>query len=73
MDIEAPLTIPGSRLRAQREAYGVARTHLADRLGLHRNTLLGWERESALDVIRQRRYLAALRQLVEEQSPEDAA
>ena len=62
---ELPLTIPGRKLREQREGYGVTRQDLAAKLGLHRNTLLAWENTPGLDVIRQRKYIAALRELVD--------
>jgi len=38
---------------------------LADQLGLHRNTLRAWETAHAVDVLRQRRYLAALQTIVD--------
>lgn len=65
MVIEAPVTVPGPRLRAQREGYGITRKDLAARLGHHRNTLAAWESAPAVDVRRQRLYLAALRELVD--------
>lgn len=64
--IDEPTTIPGPRLAEQRRGYGVTRQALADRLGLHRNTLRAWETAHELDVLRQRRYVVALRELVEE-------
>lgn len=64
--IDEPTTIPGPKLAEQRRGYGVSRQALADRLGLHRNTLRAWETAHAVDVLRQRRYVAALRELVEE-------
>lgn len=64
--IDEPTIVPGPRLAEQRRGYGVTRRALADRLGLHRNTLRAWETAHAVDVIRQRRYIAALRELVEE-------
>lgn len=66
MVLDAPLTIPGHRLRAQREGYGVTRQALAAKLQHHRNTLLAWEQDPEVDVRRQRLYLAALRELVGE-------
>ena len=66
MVLDAPLTIPGSRLRAQREGYGVSRKDLAAKLRHHRNTIEKWEKSPSVDVRRQRLYLAALRQLVDE-------
>lgn len=62
---DTPRTIPGRKLRKQREAYGVTRKDIAALLGLHRNTLLMWEQAPALDVRRQRLYLAALRELAD--------
>lgn len=64
---DTPLTVPGAKLRAQREAYGVTRQAIADRLLHHRNTLLAWEKDPAVDVRRQRLYLAALRELADAQ------
>jgi transcriptional regulator with XRE-family HTH domain len=58
--------IHGGRLRAQREAHGVEQQELAARLRHHRNTIARWERDPAVDVRRQRLYLGALRQLLEE-------
>lgn len=67
MELDEAIKIPGSKLAAQRDAYGIERTALAARMGLHRNTLLAWEAEDRLlTVIEQRRYLRALRALVEE-------
>jgi DNA-binding transcriptional regulator YiaG len=63
--IDAPITVPGAALRRQREGYGVTRKDLAARLQHHRNTLLAWENDPAVDVRRQRLYLAALRELVD--------
>lgn len=64
MDI-GPVTIPGAKLKAQRKAYGIAARDLAARLGHDRDTIAAWERHPALDVRRQRIYLAALRELVD--------
>jgi transcriptional regulator with XRE-family HTH domain len=63
--IEDPTTIPGPRLAEQRRGYGITRRALADRLGLHRNTLRAWETAHSVDVLRQRRYIAALRALID--------
>ena len=63
--MESAQTIPGPRLAAQRAAYGVMAADLAERLGIHRNTLRRWEQDPAVDVLRQRRYLTALRQIVD--------
>ena len=65
MEIETPATIPGPALAEQRRGYGVTRRALADQLGLHRNTLRAWETAHAVDVLRQRRYLAALQTIVD--------
>ena len=62
----ASVTIPGAKLRAQRKAYGITAVALAARLQHDRDTIAEWERHPALDVRRQRLYLAALRQLVDE-------
>lgn len=72
MDIEAPVKVPGTVLAAERDTYGVTREDLAKKLRLHRNTLRGWENAPEVDVIRQRRYRAALREIVEEASPAEA-
>lgn len=61
-----PVTIPGSKLRSQREGYGVRIQDLAAKLRHHRNTIRNWENEAEVDVRRQRLYLAALRQCVED-------
>lgn len=61
-----PATVPGPRLRAQREAYGITQGAVARRLRHHRNTLAAWERDPAVDLRRQRLYLAALRSLADE-------
>ena len=66
MQIEEPATVPGPRLAEQRRGYGVTRRALAECLGLHRNTLRAWETAHSVDVLRQRRYIAALRTLVDE-------
>lgn len=60
-----PVTVHGSKLRQQREGYGVTRKALAEKLQHHRNTVLAWENDPEVDVRRQRLYLAALRELVE--------
>ena len=65
MVIEQPVTIPGPKLAAQRRGYGITREALASKMGLHRNTLRAWETAAELDVIRQRKYIAALRELVD--------
>jgi len=64
--IDEPATVPGPRLAEQRRGYGVTRAALAARLGLHRNTVRAWETAHAVDVLRQRRYATALRELVAE-------
>ena len=64
--MDTPTTVPGPTLAAHRKAYGISRQALADRLGLHRNTLMAWENAHEVTVLRQRRYLAALRELVEQ-------
>lgn len=51
---------------SERDLWGVSRVALAARMGVHRNTLAQWERHPALDVIRQRRYLAALDEIKRE-------
>lgn len=63
--LDDPAVIPGPRLAEQRRGYGVSRQALADHMGVHRNTLREWEKAHALDVLRQRRYVTALRELVE--------
>lgn len=61
-----PITIHGSKLRAQRKGYGITRKALAAKLQHHRNTILAWENDPEVDVRRQRLYLAALRELVDD-------
>lgn len=63
---EATITIPGARLAAQRAAYGVTIESMARRLRHHRNTIARWEGDAAVDLRRQRLYLAALRELADE-------
>jgi DNA-binding transcriptional regulator YiaG len=63
--METPTTLPGSRLRAQRKAYGVTAVALARELQHNRDTIAEWECHPALDVRRQRLYLAALRKLAD--------
>lgn len=61
---QPPITVHGSKLKAQREGYGVQIKDLASRLQHHRNTIANWENDPEVDVRRQRLYLAALRELV---------
>jgi hypothetical protein len=70
MDSRAPVKVPGAVLAAERDTYGVTRRRLADKLGLHRNTLRGWEQSAELDVLRQRRYRMALEAIVAETTAE---
>jgi DNA-binding transcriptional regulator YiaG len=63
--IDEPTTVPGPKLADQRRGYGITRRALAEQLGLHRNTLRAWETAHSVDVLRQRRYIAALRELVD--------
>lgn len=65
MMTDALPTIPGSKLRAQREAYGIEQQAVANLLRHHRNTIAAWEQDDAVDVRRQRLYLAALRKLAD--------
>lgn len=65
MALDAPVTVPGSALKRQREGYGVQIKDLADKLRHHRNTITAWENDPEVDVRRQRLYLAALRELVD--------
>ena len=66
MDETTPTKVPGSVLASERDVYGVTRRRLAEKMGLHRNTLRGWETDPEVDVIRQRRYRAALQAIVAE-------
>ena len=61
----AAITIPGPRLRAQREAHGVTILEMAAELRHHRNTITRWENEPEVDRRRQRLYLAALRKIAD--------
>ncbi len=65
MAIDAAPTIPGHRLRAQREAHGIEQRDIARELRHHRNTIAAWEHSPAVDLRRQRLYLAALRRLAD--------
>lgn len=68
MVLDAPLTIPGHRLKEQREGYGIEQQAIAEVLRHHRNTIAAWEKADEVDVRRQRLYLGALRKLVEAQA-----
>ena len=59
------VTIPGAKLKAQRKAYGITAIALAAKLQHDRDTIAEWERHPALDLRRQRLYLAALRELAD--------
>ena len=65
MDTDS-ITVPGRKLAAQREAYGVTQGAIARRLMHHRNTIARWEADPAVDKRRQRLYLAALRELADQ-------
>lgn len=65
---EPKLTVPGSALRKEREGYGVQIKELAAKLQHSRNTITAWEQHPAVDVRRQRLYLAALRSITREDS-----
>lgn len=67
MDIPEPAKVPGSTLAAERDAYGVTREDLAEKMGRHRNTLRAWEADgSEVDAIRAAKYRKALHELVAE-------
>lgn len=66
MDDELPQPTPGPELARIRKTQGVEQAALADRLGIHRVTLSGWERSATVDPIRAARYQRALRDLVTE-------
>lgn len=72
MELTNPAKVHGQVLAAERDTYGVKRSQLAEKMGLHRNTLRGWELDPEVDVIRQLRYRAALQAIVAE-TAEDAA
>ena len=73
MEIDTPAKVPGSVLAAERDTFGVRRSDLAKRMGLHRNTLRGWELDPEVDVIRQHRYRSALEAIVAETTKSDTA
>lgn len=58
-------TIPGAKLRSQREAYGVTQAQMAAVLGHTRDTIRAWESRPSVDVRRHRLYLAALRKVAD--------
>lgn len=58
-------TIPGAKLRLQREAYGVTQAQMAAVLGHTRDTIRAWEARPSVDVRRHRLYLAALRKVAD--------
>lgn len=73
MDTIPPVKVAGSVLASERDTFGVTRAQLAKRMGLHRNTLRGWEQSPELDVLRQRRYRMALDAIVAEATTEAVA
>jgi DNA-binding transcriptional regulator YiaG len=66
MEDELPRPVPGPSLAEQRRTVGVSQKALADRMGVHRVTLNGWEKAAAIDPLRAARYNRALRELVTE-------
>ena len=66
MDIAEPTLVPGATLKQRRKAYGVSAVALARKLRHDRGTIAEWEDHPGLDVRRQRLYMAALRQCIEE-------
>lgn len=66
MVLDAPPTIPGEKLKAHREGYGVEQQAIAKVLGHHRNTIAAWEKDPEVDLRRQRLYLGAVRKIVDE-------
>lgn len=66
MAIENPVTTTGSALIAYRKLYGVPRTHIAARLGKHRNTLAAWDELSEIDAVVWAAYKRAVDELARE-------
>lgn len=50
----------GRTLRVQRVRVGVTQTALAKRMGHHRNSVIGWEKQAEVPADVVERYLAAL-------------
>jgi DNA-binding transcriptional regulator YiaG len=63
---DLPQPVPGPELATLRKTLGVAQVDLAQRLGVHRVTLNGWERAATIDPIRAARYRKAVAELVKE-------
>lgn len=63
---DLPSPTPGPALAGRRREMGVTQRDLAERIGIHRVTLVGWEGEAKVDPIRAARYERALRELVAE-------
>jgi DNA-binding XRE family transcriptional regulator len=66
MGIDTAAKVPGPALAEQRTVCGITRGDLAARLGVHRNTLLSWERSPEVDAIRAARYRKALDEMFRE-------
>jgi transcriptional regulator with XRE-family HTH domain len=65
-DSSLPQPIPGPRLAELRKSLGVKQIDLANRMGMHRVSLNGWERAAEVDPMRAARYQRALREIVAE-------
>lgn len=61
-----PQPVPGPELAEQRRSLGVRQSDLANRLGMHRVSLRGWEKSAVVDPLRAARYQRALREIVTE-------
>lgn len=61
-----PRPTPGPELAQLRKQLGVEQKALADRLGMHRISIRGWERSAEVDPIRAAKYRKALHELVAE-------
>jgi cytoskeletal protein RodZ len=60
-----PVTVPGAVLKQKREEYGIEQQAIAAELRHHRNTIAAWEKDDAVDLRRQRLYLAAVRKIAD--------
>jgi DNA-binding transcriptional regulator YiaG len=65
-DDDFPGPTPGPELEQLRKSLGIRQKDLAQRLGVGRITLHGWERSAEVDPLRTARYRRALREIVTE-------
>lgn len=61
-----PGPTPGPDLAALRVSLGISQKDLAQRLGMHRVSVRGWEKAAEVPVVDAARYRRALREIVNE-------